>query len=209
MHYMVRRTLLVITALLLSAAAHAEIVQGRDYRVLTPARATTSAGKIEVVEFFSYGCPHCAEFHPSLSKWVAALPSETAFVRVPVSFGRREWGQLVRAFYALEATGDLAKLDVPLFEAIHAERKPLFNEESLAAWIAQKGGNAPKFREAFNSFDVSRKSSQAEQLSRDYQVSGVPQLAVNGKYLVLGQNYADMLRIASELLEKERTAAKR
>jgi thiol:disulfide interchange protein DsbA len=208
MRYMVRSSVLVIAALLLSGFAQGEVVQGRDYRLLTPARPTISTGKIEVIEFFSYGCPHCAELHPAISKWAAALPADTAFVRVPVAFGRREWGQLVRAFYALEATGDLAKVDGPLFEAIHKQRKALVNEESLAAWIAQNGGNATKFREAFNSFDVSRKSSQAEQLSRDYQVSGVPQLTVNGKYVVLGQTFDDMLRITNELLAKERTAAK-
>jgi protein dithiol oxidoreductase (disulfide-forming) len=141
-------------------------------------------------------------------KWAAALPKDTKFVRVPVSFGRQQWGQLVRAYYALEAMDELTRFDEALFKAIHEERKPLYNEESLSAWIAQNGGDAAKFREAFNSFSVTQKAMRAEQLSRDYQVSGVPQVTVNGKYTVLGQTFDDVLRIATELLEKDRAGAK-
>src|SRR5690606_32617121 len=178
----------------------ADVVQGRDYSLLPSLQPVSSSGKIEVIEFFSYGCPHCAHFYPAVTKWAAALPKDAVFVRVPVSFGRRNWGQLVRAYYALEMTGDLEKLDGPLFRAIHQEHKPLFDEERLAAWVAEQGGNATKFREAFNSGDVTKKALRAEQLSRDYRVSGVPQLTVNGKYVALGQTQEDMLRIASELI---------
>ena len=87
------------------------------------------------------------------------------------------------------------------------ERKPLFTEESIASWIGQNGGDAAKFREAFNSFSVSQKSARAEQLSRDYRVSGVPQVVVAGKYAVMANSYDDMLRISSELIEQERSAA--
>ncbi len=205
---MLRRSFIAITALLFASTAGAEVVQGRDYQVLPAPQPSSTPGKIEVIEFFSYGCPHCAEFHPAVKKWAASLPSDAVFVRIPVSFGRREWGQLVRAYYALVQTGDLEKVDDALFSAIHVERKPLFTEESLASWVAEKGGNAAKFREAFNSFDVSQKSLRAEQLTRNYRVSGVPQLTINGKYVALGQNYDDMLRIASELVERERAATK-
>jgi thiol:disulfide interchange protein DsbA len=205
---MLRRSFFAIATLVLAAAASGDVVQGRDYSALPSPQKTSAPGKIEIIEFFSYGCPHCAEFHPSVMKWAQALPKDAVFVRVPVSFGRREWGQLVRAYYALEATGDLASLDGALFEAIHKQRKPLFNEDSLAAWVAQNGGDAAKFRRAFNSPDVSNKALRAEQLSRDYRVSGVPQLTVNGKYAVLGQNFQDMLRIADELVKRERMAPK-
>lgn len=204
---MLRRSFIAIIALLCAASAGADVVQGRDYQMLPSPQPSNTPGKIEVIEFFSYGCPHCAEFHPAVKKWAAALPSDAVLVRIPVSFGRREWGQLVRAYYALAHTGDLEKLDDALFSAIHVERKPLVNEENLAAWVAQKGGNAAKFREAFNSFDVSQKSLRAEQLTRNYRVAGVPQLTINGKYVALGQNYEDMLRIASELIERERARA--
>lgn len=197
----------VLALTFLSASVSAEVVQGRDYKPLSPAQPAVTSAKLEVVEFFSYGCPHCAEFHQSITKWAKTLPKDATFVRVPVAFGRPQWGQLVRTYYALEALGQLDKFDEPLFKAIHDERKPLFNEESIASWIGQNGGDAAKFREAFNSFSVSQKSARAEQLSRDYRVSGVPQVVVAGKYAVTGNSYADVLRISSELVEQERAAA--
>ena len=202
---LLRTALLALT--FLSASVSAEVVQGRDYKALSPPQPAVTSAKLEVVEFFSYGCPHCADLHPSITKWSAALPKDVTFVRVPVAFGRPQWGQLVRTYYALEALGQLDRFDEPLFKAIHEERKPLFNEESIAAWIGQNGGDAAKFREAFNSFSVSQKSARAEQLSRDYRVSGVPSVIVAGKHAVAGNTFADVLRIASELVEQERTAA--
>jgi len=198
-----RTALLGLCALLIAFVAHADVTQGRDYRLVQPPQPTSAPGKIEVIEFFSYGCPHCANFHPEVTRWAKALPEDTVFVRVPVAFGRRPWGQLVRAFYALEATGDLAKVDDAIFKAIHEEGKQLVDQDSIAAWLAQQGVDATKFRNAFNSFDVSRKSQRAEQMSREYGVSGVPHLVINGKYGVIGQ---DRLRIADELIERERAA---
>lgn len=187
------------------ASAHADTAQGRDFRLLNPPQAAVeNKGKLEVIEFFSYGCPHCAHFHPSVTKWADALPKDVSFVRVPVSFGRREWGQLVRAYYALAASDQLDRFDGALFEAIHEERKPLFNEERLSAWIGEQGGNVAKFREAFNSSAVSDQAVRAEQLSRTYQVSAVPQLVIAGKYVVLGETYEDKLRIATDLVTKAR-----
>jgi thiol:disulfide interchange protein DsbA len=130
----------LLAGLFAATAAHADAVQGRDYRLLAPAQPSAEPGahpgKVEVIEFFSYGCPHCAHFHPSVTQWASELPSDAVFVRVPVSFGRREWGQLVRAYYALQATGQLERLDGALFKAIHEQHKPLFDEGRLAAWIA-------------------------------------------------------------------------
>src|ERR1044072_4111925 len=116
----------------LAAPAFAQ-VQGQDYQLLTPAQPTSSPDTVEVIEFFSYGCPHCAAMAPQIEKWVAQLPANTTFVRVPVSFGRREWGVLSRAYYTLEATGDLARLDDALFDGIQKEHRPLFDEDNLAA----------------------------------------------------------------------------
>ena len=203
---MLRRSFIGIAILFWASGAGADVVQGRDYALVPSPQPVGTPGKIEVIEFFSYGCPHCARFHPAVTKWAKALPDDAVFVRVPVSFGRRPWGQLVRAYYALEAMGDLAKFDDALFKAIHDERKSLFNVDSLAAWVAEGGGSAAKFREAFNSEAVSQKALRAEQLSRDYRVEGVPQLAINGKYVPLGQTQEDMLRIANELIARERAA---
>src|SRR5215204_2738045 len=119
----------------LAAPAYAQ-VQGQDYQLLTPPQSTTNPGKVEVIEFFSYGCPHCYALQPQVVKWAAALPANVAFVRIPVSFGRHEWGQLSRAYYALEATGDLQRLDDALFDGIHKQQRQLSSEDDLAAWAA-------------------------------------------------------------------------
>jgi protein dithiol oxidoreductase (disulfide-forming) len=186
---------------LVGSMASAAPVQGTDYTLITPAQAPTTTGKVEVIEFFSYGCPHCFHLQPLLKQWQKAeLPANAVLVRVPVAFGRREWGQLVRAYYTLEATGDLARLDDKLFDAIHQQKQPLFDIESLAGWAAQNGVDANKFRATFNSPEVTTKAMHAEQLSRDYKINGVPTLTVAGKYQALGKDYPDMLRITRELV---------
>lgn len=190
---------LAITLLALPAWSQ---VEGRDYEVLSPPQNPTTEGKIEVLEFFSYACPHCYAMHPLLDKWAQALPENAVLVRVPVAFGRREWGQLSRAYYALEASGDLERLNGPLFDAIHKDKQPLFDEDHLAAWVAKHGVNPERFRAEFNSFAVTTKASRAEQMSRRYRVSGVPHLTVNGKYSVMGETFEDMLRTARQLIDK-------
>ncbi len=195
----------------LAVPAYAQ-VQGQDYQLLTPPQAASTQGKIEVIEFFSYACPHCYELQRQVVKWAEQLPANATFIRVPVSFGRREWGQLSRAFYALEATDDLARLDDALFEAIHKQRRPLFSVDQLAAWAAENGVDAGKFRAAFDSPGVSAKTMRAEQLSRDYKVNGVPSVVVDGKYLAKGRTHEDMLKIARQLVDKsaaQRKTAKR
>lgn len=205
------RILLAACAWLLASSVGAQ-VENQDYRTLKPPQTPLTQGKVEVLEFFSFGCPHCHELHPLLEKWAAQLPSEAVLVRIPVSFGRREWGQLSRAYYALETTGDVARLDDALFAAIHEQQRPLFDEESLTAWVVEHGVDAAKFRAAFQSSAVSAKALRAEQMSREYKVSGVPHLSVDGKYSVLGKSYEEMLKNARLLVDKsiaERKSVKR
>lgn len=204
-----RRLLTFVSLCMIALSSHAELVQGKDYRLLNPARPSSVPGKIEVIEFFSFGCPHCAEFYPTLTQWQRSLPSDVTLVKVPVSFGRSQWGQLVRAYYTFEADGQLERVEPAIYLAIHGQRQPLYSEERLASWVASQGLNAAKFRETFNSFDVSRKSQRAEQMSREYQVDSVPLLIVNGKYAITGESHEDNIRIASELIEKERQAMKK
>ncbi len=196
---------------LLAAPAYAQ-VQGQDYQLLTPPQPTSTQDKVEVIEFFSYGCPHCYALQAHVVKWVKELPANATFVRVPVSFNRREWGQLSRAYYALEATGDLARLDDALFDSIHKEQRHLFSEDELAAWAAEHGVDAAKFRAAFESPGVTAKAMRAEQLSRDYKVNSVPYMIIDGKYIAMGKSHDEMLKIARQLVDKasaERKTAKR
>jgi protein dithiol oxidoreductase (disulfide-forming) len=208
---MKRLRVLAAALCVLAAPAYAQ-VQGQDYELLNPAQPTSSPDKVEVIEFFSYGCPHCYAMQPQIEKWAAQLPENTSFMRIPVSFGRREWGQLSRAYYALEATGDLARLDDAVFDGIHKEHKQLFSEDALAAWAAENGIDAAKFRAAFESPGVSAKAMRAEQLSRDYRVNSVPHVIVDGKYIVKGKTHEETLKIARQLVDKaaaEKKIAKR
>ena len=185
--------LCVLTAALVLASGPvaAQAVEGRDYRTLKPPQPTSSPpGRIEVIEFFSYGCPHCNDFYPLVTAWLAKQPKDVVFKRVPVGFGRPQWVNLARAYYALLATGDLDRLDGALFHAIHEEHLQLFDLGSLAAWVGKHGGKAEQFTNAYTSFGVNNATVQADQMAEDYQVTGIPTLAVNGRYVVLGEERA-------------------
>lgn len=192
---------LATSALLFAGTLQAAATEGREYSKLATPQTPETRGKTEVLEFFSWGCPHCYHFHPLLDRWAAKLPANVKLVRIPVSMGHAQWGQLVRAYYTLEATGDLARLDGALFDAIHKEGLQLYNEDNLARWAASQGIDEAKFRQTFNSFNVSTRASHAEQLSRDYQVQGIPHLVVAGRYVVLGNDFNQLLANATQVIE--------
>ena len=181
---------LAALAALRGAPAGAQLVEGQDYRLLNPPRPTSSPGKIEVLEFFSYACPHCAKFYPLVSAWAAKQPKDVAFRRVAVSYGRPPWMNLARTYYALEATGDLKKLDGALFHAIHDEHQNLFDEQSIADWVGKEGGDAAKFADAYVSFGINNQTVQADQMAEDYGIDAVPTLVVNGRYVVISPSQA-------------------
>jgi protein dithiol oxidoreductase (disulfide-forming) len=199
--------ILAVLWCMLTAPAFAQ-VENQHYKTLHPADPPPPSQEVEVLEFFSYACPHCYAMQPHIEKWAAALPKDVTFTRVPVSFGRREWGQLSRAYYALEATGDLARLDHALFDGIHKHQRPLFDEDNLAAWAGEHGVDAGKFRAAFESPGVSARTMRAEQLSRLYTINSVPSVVVDGKYLVLGKTHEEVLQIARQLVDKSRAERK-
>ena len=178
---------------------------GKDYTAITPAQPTEDAGKIEVLEFFSYGCPHCSDFHPQLSSWIGKLPSDVVVKRVPITFGRGAWANIAKLYYTLEITGDLAKLDGDVFKAIHAERINLFEERALTEWVVKKGVDPKKFAETFNSFGVMSKVKRGDQMAQAYKIQGVPALAVEGKYLVGGKDFTETLQISDKLIAKSRS----
>ena len=154
-----------------------------EFRLVSPPQPTDDPQKIEVVEFFSYGCPHCAHFYPLVSAWSAKLPKDVVFRRVAVSFGRPPWENLQRAFYALRATGDLARLDGPLFHAIHEEQLPLFYAQPIAEWVGKNGGNAEAFTNAYVSFGVNNQTVQADDMAVRFAVDSIPAMAVDGRYV--------------------------
>ena len=192
--------LCVLTALLISAAPRAALEEGKNFSTVVPAQPTSQRNKIEVVEFFSYGCPHCARFYPLLSAWLTKLPPDVLFRRVPVGFGRDAWMNLQRAYYSLEVTGDLARLDGALFRAIHEERKPLFDESSIAEWVGRNGGDAEKFTGAYISLDVNNQSFQADRMAESFHIEGIPALAIDGRYVAHTGGSTDEAQALQELL---------
>lgn len=202
--------LLAITLAMLAVAlpARAELITGRDYVPIAPVQLTDNPAKLEVLEFFSYGCPHCSEFHPTVSKWSAALPSDVVFKRVPISFGRPQWASLARLYYALEATGDLARLDGAVFKALHEGGSRLYDDKSIIEWVSAQGVDGKKFTDAYNSFGVVSKAKRGDQMAQAYRIQGVPALAVDGKYLVTGKEtkgFAELTAIADQVINKARS----
>jgi thiol:disulfide interchange protein DsbA len=194
--------------------AQLQLIAGTDYRVLERPQPPANPGKIEVIEFFSYGCPHCAAFYPLITAWVARLPRDVVFRKVPVSFNRGPWINLARAYYALKSTGDLERLDGKLFTAIHQEHQQLFDGPSLADWVGKNGGSAEKFSAAYQAFSVNNDTVQADQTAQDYAVDGIPSLAVGGKYVALAdpnvpqdQYFVQLLAHADALIAITRAAS--
>lgn len=198
------RSLIALTLVVLSAPLHAAIQEGVDYRTLEPPQHTSSPGKIEVLEFFSYGCPHCNEFYPLISAWAARLPKDVEFKRVATGLGRPAWTNFARLYYALEFTGDLKRLDAAIFHALHEEHRMLSDESSIADWVAQHGVDRAKFTAAYESFGVATKVNQSEQMVEDYKVDGVPGLTVDGRYVVMGSTFQELLDHTDALIARIR-----
>lgn len=165
------------------ALAQGTPVEGKQYvRLPQAAPVSAPAGKVEVVEFFWYGCGHCNDFEPTLAAWVAKLPADVVFRRVPVAFRENPFGNHQRLFYALEAMGLVSSLHAKVFRAIHAEGQTLDKPETIAAFMTRQGVDAAKFMAMFNSFAVQTKCKQARTLADAYKIDGVPTLGIAGRY---------------------------
>ena len=181
----VRRSLLVtLPAALLAAPWVAALAQrGVPYAELNPPQPVESTGKIEVLEFFWYGCIHCYNLEPRIETWLKTLPKDVEFRRVPAVFNER-WGHDAAIFYALEAMGVLDKLHRPLFDAIHRDRLRTDKAEELTPWLQKHGIDPKKFEATVKSFGVQSKTRRAVRLTSDYKIDGTPAMAVHGRYTV-------------------------
>lgn len=191
---------------LFKLAVAAPAVLGSDYALIEPAQPVDNPGKIEVTEFFSYGCPHCNDFAPFVARWEAKLPKDVVFKRVPISFGRSQWFNLGKLFYTLEATGDLVKLDAAVFQAIHTQHNNIFDDKSIIEWVGkQPGVDAKKFADTYNSFSIAARMKRAEQLTASHKIDGVPKIVVQGKYTIAGKDFNEVLANAGKLVDKVRS----
>ena len=189
------------------AQGPAKFVAGKDYLKLDRVVATDAeAGKIQLIEFFWYSCPHCNAFEPTFAQWVKNAPKDVVVQRVPVAF-RDDFAPQQRLFYALEAMGLLEKLHGKVFQAVHVERLPLNTDASILAWIEKQGVDKTKFADAAKSFGVASKLKRAVQLQNDFKIEGVPSLGVAGKYYIDGTLAGSMeraLQVAESLLTQVR-----
>lgn len=191
------------------AWAQKKPADGTDFKTLdNPVAVEAPAGKIEVVEFFWYSCPHCNAFEPRLEVWSKKLPPEVVLRRVPVAF-RDSFVPQQRLFYTLEAMGRLGDLHAKVFQAIHTEKQTIDREGPIVDWVAKQGVDKAKFTELYNSFAVSTKARKATQLQDAYKVEGVPALGIAGRYYTDGSLAGNMdraLQVTEYLVAEARKA---
>jgi protein dithiol oxidoreductase (disulfide-forming) len=211
-----RREFSLATGTLLGAAAlglpglvlaQGKPEDGRQYRSLDKqVPPDAPAGKIEVIEFFWYSCPHCNAFEPKLSAWAKKLPADVYFHRVPVAF-RDDFVPQQRLYYVLESMGKVEELQAKVFHEIHENRQPTNREDQILAFAQKNGLDRAKFQELYNSFSVSTKARRAKQLQDQYEVQGVPALGIAGRYYTDGDMAGNMdraLQVADFLLAEAR-----
>ncbi|MDO9163882.1 MAG: thiol:disulfide interchange protein DsbA/DsbL [Methylococcaceae bacterium] len=177
------------------------------YEAVTPAQPTKSTDKIEVIEFFWYGCPHCYSFEPLLSKWAKTLPKNVEFIRQPAVFSEL-WGKHAKAYFTAEALGVVDKVHSDLFDAVQAKQS-LETEDELAKFFVAHGVKESDFRTNYNSFLVDAKMRQAKTMAARYGVNGVPAIIVNGKYRTNGTlagSQEKMIDVINQLIKQESSA---
>ncbi|MFK7965796.1 MAG: thiol:disulfide interchange protein DsbA/DsbL [Burkholderiaceae bacterium] len=188
-----------------ASTSNQALVEGNQYRLVTPPQATqTVSGKIEVIEFFWYACPHCFALEPLLESWVEKLPTDVTFRRVHVAFRLPQHQQI---HYTLEMLDKLDELGPKVFDAIHRQRKRMRETDEIAEWAASNGINKPDFLTAFSSDSVRQKMQQASETVAAFGIQAVPRLAINGKYVtspkMAGSNEA-AIAVTDLLIDRER-----
>lgn len=201
---------LLLCGLFAPLLAQADVYEeGRNYTRIVPAQPTDTSNKIEVVELFWYGCPHCYRFQPFIERWSKKKAADIEYRRMPAIF-REDWAILARAYYTAEALGIVEKTHQPLFDAIHAQKRRLDTEDQLAAFFVEHGVKEDDFRKAFHSFAVEAKVKRSKEMSVRYRAEATPSIVVNGKYIMnpdqAGKSLNDMLKVVDFLVEKERAA---
>ena len=186
-------------------AGAAEPKEGLDFQRINPPLATDK-DKIEVVEFFRYGCPHCFDFEPVLDAWLKKLPADVRFRRVPQIFlPGPKWPPAAQLYYTLEAMNLVGELHGEVFDAIHVDRQRLLDEKRMFEWAAKKGIDPKKFREAWSSAAVQRRMQSARDLAHAASLMAVPSMMVDGRYLVLGMgDYVALVAITEHLIARVR-----
>lgn len=213
----VRQWLIAVMLCGVALGASAAVEANKDYKALPAAQPTESPGKVEVLEFFQYGCSHCYDFEPTVKSWKAKKPKDVEFRYVPTVWDESRIPQ-AKLYYTLETLGLLDQLHEKVYDTIHQKQIKLWDRPILMKWIAEQPGlDAKKFEEAYDSFGVNSKVQRAAQMTKAYRISGTPTVIVNGKYstgpgYTLGANgqvdYARFQQVLDELIAMERKKGK-
>lgn len=196
---------LAVLIFVVSFSALSKSEESLGYEAVTPAQPTANPAKIEVIEFFWYGCPHCYSFEPSLKDWLKNKPANVEFIRVPAVFSE-QWGKHAKAYFTAEALGVVDAVHTDLFDAIQEKKQELETEDQLAKFFIAHGVKEADFRETFNSFMIDSKMRQAPAIAAKYGITGVPAIIVNGKYKTNGTlagSQEKMIDVMNTLIKKE------
>ena len=209
------RALAACCALLLSSALLPAIASAQqpvradiDYRVIKP-QPVAVADRIEVIDFFWYGCPHCNNLQPALERWVGNKPADVLVRRIPAIL-RDSWAPHARIYYTLEALGEVERLHQRVYHGYHVEELHMSKPGVMSAWAQRNGIDRERWEQAYDSPEVRRKVEEAARLTRAYQVTGTPSLVVNGRYLTSGSMAESLNRvvdIVDGLVHKVRSEA--
>jgi thiol:disulfide interchange protein DsbA len=179
--------------------------EGEGYELINPPQPTADPGKVEVIEFFWYGCPHCYHFEPDINAWLKTKPDNVTFIRQPAIFNAH-WAAHAKAYFTAEALGAVEKMHADFYNAIQNQKRALETEDDLAKFFAEHGVSETDFRKAYKSFAVDTKMRQAESMAARYGVTGTPSLAVNGKYRIGGstaKSFSNMITVMNTLIKQE------
>lgn len=193
----------------LATGAIAEDEEKKGYKELASPQPTATGDKIEVIEFFWYGCPHCYSFEPYLKQWQQQKPDYIEFVRVPAVLSK-DWLAHARAYYTAEELGFVEEIHLPLFEEIHTRKKRIFSQAALRDFFVDQGVvEGREFDRVYASEVVEKKLRAAFKAAKNYQITGVPSLIINGKYITssrLAGSFREAIEVTNELAEKEYAA---
>jgi len=208
---MLTRGLLAVLsfAWLATTALAAGYTEGKDYKALANPQPTSSGDKIEVVELFWYGCPHCYRLEPVMEQWLANKPDDVEFVRMPAIIGP-PWELLAKAFYTAEFLGVMDKIHPALFDALHKDKKKITNEAAVQSFFIEQGVSKEDFRNTYTSFAVAMKVNNARLMTQRYGITGVPTIIVNGKYNTSGSlagSNENIIKVMAYLVNQERQSA--
>lgn len=205
-----RKILTLLMALSLTSFAWADFDEGMEYELLKTVQPAPTDGKVEVIEFFSYACPHCYRFEPYIEKWQETKPDNVEFIHVPAVFNKN-WEALASLYYAAEVLGVQEKMHPIIFEAMHGEGKKIKSFDDLKALFEANGVSAEKLNQALNSFTVAAKTRRAKTMTESYGIKSVPNIVVQGKYRTngtLAKSHDNVFNVVDHLTDKIKKESK-